>query len=64
MDNLPWSKWYKPWTRCKSKYPAKFSDEDYYGRCELDKKHRGLIPHALDRGMDIPRWGDYLSRWE
>lgn len=56
MSALPWSRW--PWNRCKAYKEADFKD-GYWGRCEL-KRHSHEIDHALDRGMDTPRWS---TRW-
>lgn len=50
---LVWAKW--PWQRCKA---VKEPSDSHYGRCELKKKHAG--DHALERGMDIPRWS---TKW-
>jgi len=47
---LPWYTW--PWKRCRAvKEPNR---SGYWGRCELTLGH--VCAHALDRGMDIPRW--------
>lgn len=62
MEEANWFKWYKPWTRCKAKYPSKFSDEDYWGRCELEKHPEHLL-HALERGMDIVHWKGDKPEW-
>lgn len=50
MSKLTWSKWW--WQQCKAvKEP---NPSGHWGRCELKKNHKG--DHALERGMDIPRW--------
>jgi hypothetical protein len=47
---LPWQKY--PWQRrCKA---VKEPGEGHWGRCELVRNHWG--DHALERGMDTPRW--------
>lgn len=52
---LPWFRW--PWNRCRAVKPA--TDGGYFGRCEL-RRHSPDIDHALERGMDTPRWS---TRW-
>jgi len=48
-EDLPWAAlWHR---RCKA---VKELGGTYWGRCELRRHHAGL--HALERGMDIPRW--------
>lgn len=54
-ENLPWAKW--PWKRCKA-YRENDGVTGFWGRCELVPGHKCL--HALERGMDIPRWS---TRW-
>lgn len=49
-----------PWAgvrnRCRAvKEP---NGDGFWGRCELKKNHE--VDHALERGMDIPRWS---TRW-
>lgn len=44
-----WATW--PWNRC----PAR---TERWERCDLRKGHDG--DHALERGLDIPRWN---TRW-
>lgn len=61
MEKLPWVKWWQPWRRCKTPYPK--SEGMYKGRCELDKKHNGIMDHAIERGMDIPRWKTRIMGW-
>lgn len=55
MFKWPWVKWYKPWRRCGAHlYMAQgYKEYGYWGRCELDKSHEDITPHALERGMDI-----------
>jgi hypothetical protein len=45
-----WARW--PWQACKAIKEQRSGQS--YGRCELKKNHKG--DHALERGMDIPRW--------
>lgn len=48
---LEWAKW--PWQRrCTARKEPNSSG--YWGRCELKKNHK--CDHALERGMDTPRW--------
>jgi hypothetical protein len=51
---LPWSTWWQWLTRrgCRSRYRG----PTYRGRCELVRGHD--CDHALERGMDTPRWRD------
>lgn len=51
--NLPWAIF--PWQQCKA---VKEPGDGHHGRCELRHGHEG--DHALERGMDIPRWS---TRW-
>lgn len=55
QSGLDWADW--PWQRCKAvKEP---NPSGHWGRCEL-KRHEETIDHALERGLDIPRWS---TRW-
>lgn len=56
--SLPWS---TAWQRltgrgCRSRWPG----PTYRGRCELVQGHDG--DHALERGMDTPRWAEPAPR--
>lgn len=55
-EQLPWAKGlFGP--RCRAvKEPNR---SGYWGRCDL-APHSELIDHALERGMDTPRWS---TRW-
>lgn len=53
---LDWYRW--PWQRCRA--VAEPNDSGYFGRCELKKRHVG--DHALERGMDLPRWSIPVDR--
>lgn len=56
--SLPWAWW--PWHRCRAvKEPdSTVSGGGYFGRCDLVRGHFG--DHALERGMETPRWS---TRW-
>lgn len=56
-QKLPWNVW--PWKRCKAFREPR--PGHFWGQCELDKNHFG-IDHALERGMDIPRWSTEWTR--
>ena len=45
-SGLPWARW--PWQQC----PAR---TERWERCDL-RRHGPEILHALEHGMDIPRW--------
>lgn len=47
---LPWAGWFD--IRCKARTEDRGA---WSGRCEL-KRHGSDMDHALERGMDIPRW--------
>ena len=51
--DLPWSQYI--WQQCKAVREPRGTGSSHYGRCELHRDHEG-IDHALERGMDIPRW--------
>jgi hypothetical protein len=51
MESLPWARW--SWQACTARRERR-PDVPYFGRCELRRNHDG--DHALERGMDIPRW--------
>lgn len=53
-DKLPWTTGFQ--RRCKAVHP----DPVMGGRCDLRRGHGEDIDHALDRGMDNPRWS---TRW-
>jgi hypothetical protein len=50
-DGLPWAS--RLQRRCKAAVEP--GHGPFWGRCELAPHDRD-IPHALDRGMDTPRW--------
>lgn len=52
LTTLPWAKW--PWRRCRAVREPRPGESYYAGRCDLTRRHRG--DHALERGMDTPRW--------
>lgn len=60
-ENPPWatvgeSLWFG---QCRARREPR-GRRSYFGRCELRRGHSG--PHALDRGMDTPRWStDWTS---
>jgi hypothetical protein len=56
-ERLAWAFW--PWQRCKARVEPHPDRYGYWGRCEL-KKHGKDVDHALERGMDTPRWS---TRW-
>jgi len=51
MESLPWARW--PWQACIARREQR-GTSSLFGRCELRRNHEG--DHALERGMDIPRW--------
>lgn len=51
-DDLPWSKPFR--AQCRAVREPRGTDA-FFGRCELRPDHTGH-DHALDRGMDTPRW--------
>jgi len=57
--NLPWSTSITGWDRCEA--VKERNRTGYWGRCELKKTHNEEdIDHALERGMDTPRWS---TKW-
>jgi len=53
-SELPWAHW--PWQQCRARVEPR---KGHHGRCEL-LPHGPETDHALERGMDIPRWS---TRW-
>ena len=52
--NLPWSQW--TWQQCKAVREPREGGKGHHGRCDLVRNHPPEMDHALERGMDIPRW--------
>lgn len=50
-DDLPWAGW-SWWDRCRAR-------TERGERCDL-RQHLPETDHALERGMDVPRWS---TRW-
>jgi hypothetical protein len=44
---MEWNIWW--WKRCRAALEKK-DDSPYFGRCELNRKHKGW--HAIERGYD------------
>lgn len=62
-EELPWAQPFH-WLpgrggRCWARTERKSWSSPYWGRCEL-AQHGEDIDHALERGMDTPRWS---TRW-
>lgn len=58
-DGLPWAR--GAWEQCRAvKEPT--GRHSHYGRCEL-RRHDDDTDHALDRGMDTPRWATTWTGW-
>lgn len=51
--DLPWAIYL--WQQCKAVKEPNPEHSSHHGRCDLIRNHAG-IDHALERGMDIPRW--------
>jgi hypothetical protein len=56
-QHLPWHRPFRD-RRCTAAHP-RTADDAFYGRCEL-RAHGEHIDHALERGMEHPRWS---TRW-
>lgn len=58
--DLPWAQYI--WQQCKAYREPREGGKGYHGRCELLRNHvdegmpLNVKDHALERGMDIPRW--------
>lgn len=57
-QELPWARW--PWRQCQAVREPRPGQP--YGRCELVRGHDVEIDHALERGLDIPRWSTEWTR--
>ncbi len=55
--DLPWAPIW-PWKRCRASVEP--NPTGYWGRCDLQARHDG--DHALERGMDTPRWSTRFSQ--
>ena len=55
---LPWAKPMFGPSRCRA--VKEHNASGHHGRCELGAGHKG--DHALERGMDTPRWSTKWTR--